>query len=111
MMNTRHEEFRAVFTPALRLATVGVGIATVVGGLLLWQIAELPLVSAFVFSSVIAPTDTATVLEIFRRPRLPRKLSTLMELEAQFNDATGIRILTIVVTSIGVPPQSPIGAP
>src|SRR5213080_5358736 len=84
MMNIRYEEFRAVFTPAIRLATVGVGIATVVGGLLLWQIAELPLVSAFVFSSLIAPTDTATVLEIFRRARLPRKLSTLMEVEASF---------------------------
>jgi len=110
MMNIRYEEFRAVFTPALRLATVGVGIATVVGGLLLWQIAELPLVSAFVFSSLIAPTDTATVLEIFRRARLPRKLSTLMEVEASFNDATGIIIFTIVVTSIGVSSQSLIGA-
>src|SRR5205809_8035865 len=42
MMNIRYEEFRAVFTPALRLAPVGVGIPTVGAGLLLWQIAELP---------------------------------------------------------------------
>lgn len=106
MMNIRYDEFRAVFRPALRLATIGVVIATVVGGLFLWQIAQLPLISAFVFSSMIAPTDTATVLEIFRRARLPRKLSTLMETEAAFNDATGIIIFTIVITSIGVSSQS-----
>jgi monovalent cation:H+ antiporter, CPA1 family len=106
MMNIRYDEFRAVFRPALRLATIGVVIATVVGGLFLWQIAQLPLISAFVLSSMIAPTDTATVLEIFRRARLPRKLSTLIETEAAFNDAVGIIIFTIVVTSIGVSSQS-----
>jgi monovalent cation:H+ antiporter, CPA1 family len=106
MMNIRYDEFRAVFRPALRLATVGVVIATVVGGLLLWQIVQLPLISAFVFSCMIAPTDTATVLEIFRRAKLPRKLSTLMETEAAFNDATGIIIFSIITTSIGVSSQS-----
>jgi monovalent cation:H+ antiporter, CPA1 family len=110
MMNIRYEELRSVLTPALRLATVGVVIATVVGGLLLWQVARLPLISAFVFSSLIAPTDTATVLEIFRRSRLPRKLSTLMEVEASFNDATGITIFTIIITSIGVSSLSLVGA-
>src|SRR5947199_4891861 len=102
MMNIRYEDLRAVVRPALRLATVGVVIATVVGGLFLWQIAQLPLTSSFVFASLIAPTDTATVLEIFRRARLPRKLSTLMETEAAFNDATGIAIFTIVITSYSV---------
>ncbi|HYY92698.1 MAG TPA: sodium:proton antiporter [Candidatus Dormibacteraeota bacterium] len=110
MMNIRYDEFRAVVTPAIRLATVGVAIATIVGGLLLWQIAQIPIIFAFVFSSLIAPTDTATVLEIFRRARLPRKLSTLMEVEASFNDATGITIFTIIVTSIGVSQPSLLGA-
>src|SRR5881628_3101147 len=102
MMNIRFEEFRAVARPALRLATVGVVIATVVGGLFLWQIIQLPLLPSFLFASIIAPTDTATVLEIFRRAKLPRKLSALMETEAVFNDATGITIFTILLTSLDV---------
>jgi monovalent cation:H+ antiporter, CPA1 family len=106
MMNIRYDEFRSVFRPAIRLATVGVVIATVVGGLLLWQIAKLPVISSFVFSSIIAPTDTATVIEIFRRARLPRKLSALMEVEATFNDATGLAIFAIIITSIGVSSES-----
>src|SRR5438132_2156321 len=102
MMNIRYEDLRSVVRPALRLATIGVLIATIVGGLFLWKIAQLPFISAFVFASLIAPTDTATVLEIFRRAKLPRKLSTLMETEAVFNDATGITIFTILLTSLDV---------
>jgi monovalent cation:H+ antiporter, CPA1 family len=101
-MNIRFEEFRAVATPALRLATVGVVIATVVGGLFLWKLVNLPFFSSFLFASIIAPTDTATVLEIFRRAKLPRKLATLMETEAVFNDATGITIFTLLLTSLDV---------
>ena len=101
-MNIRFEEFRAVARPALRLATVGVVISTAVGGLFLWQIVQLPLLPSFLFASIIAPTDTATVLEIFRRAKLPRRLSTLMETEAVFNDATGITIFTILLTSLDV---------
>src|SRR6266568_1807727 len=98
-MSIRYEEFRSVARPALRLATIGVVIATLAGGLFLWLIARLPFTTSFVFAAIISPTDTATVLEIFRRAHLPRKLTTLMETEAVFNDATGF---TIIITSLGV---------
>ncbi len=101
-MSIRYEEFRSVARPALRLATIGVVIATLAGGLFLWLIAQLPFPTSFVFAAIISPTDTATVLEIFRRAHLPRKLTTLMETEAVFNDATGITIFTIITTSLGV---------
>src|SRR5262245_51461999 len=35
-MSIRYEEFRSVARPALRLATIGVLIATIAGGLFLW---------------------------------------------------------------------------
>ena len=110
MMTIRYEEFRSVARPALRLATIGVVIATVVGGLFLWQIANLPLTSSFLFAAMISPTDTATVLEIFRRAKLPRKLSTLMDTEAAFNDATGIAVFTIILTSLNVSQLSLVSA-
>ncbi len=49
-MSIRYEEFRSVVRPALRLATIGVVIATIAGGLFLWLIANLPLVTSFVFT-------------------------------------------------------------
>ena len=106
MMNIRSSELKAVIRPALGLATVGVLLATVVGGLLLWKIAGLPIYESFLFSSLISPTDTASVLEIFKRMRVPRKLSALMDSEAAFNDATGVIIFSLIFTSgrvIGLP--------
>jgi CPA1 family monovalent cation:H+ antiporter len=98
MMSIRTEEFRAVSRPALLLATGGVVIATVVVGLILLGYAGLPAYSAFLFAALIAPTDVATVLEIFRRSAVPARLATLMETESVFNDATGITLLGIILT-------------
>ncbi len=82
------------------LATVGVVIATIVGGVLLWKLIGLPFYISFLFAAVISPTDAATVLELFRRVNVPSKLSALLDTEAAFNDATGIIIFTIILGSI-----------
>lgn len=98
MMSIRTEEFRAISRPALILATGGVVIATVVVGLILWGLAGLPSYTAFLFAALIAPTDVATVLEVFHRTAVPARLATLMETESVFNDATGITVLTVILT-------------
>jgi len=110
MMNIRSTELRSVINPALALATFGVVISTVVAGLALWTLAGIPLSTAFVFGALIAPTDTATVLEIFRRAKVPAKLSALLETEAGFNDATGIVVFSVVLASVTVSRPSPLGA-
>jgi Na+:H+ antiporter len=98
MMSIKTEEFRAVSRPAIILATVGVVVASFVVGFILWYFAGLPPYAAFLFAALIAPTDVATVLEIFQRTAVPGRLATLMETEAVFNDATGIILLTVVLT-------------
>jgi len=99
MMNIDAKEFREALRPALLLATAGVVIATVVVGVLLSVFSPLSPYSSFLFAALIAPTDVATVLEVFRRTRVPKALSTLMETEASFNDATGVALFTIILTS------------
>jgi CPA1 family monovalent cation:H+ antiporter len=96
MMNVDYKHFKAVRISALLLATVGVLLATLVGGFIMTYIAGLPLLVAFAFAALIAPTDAAIVIEIFKRIRVPKILSTLMESEAAFNDSTG----AIVFSSI-----------
>jgi monovalent cation:H+ antiporter, CPA1 family len=110
MINIRSTELRSVINPALALATFGVVISTVVAGLALWTLAGIPLSTAFLFGALIAPTDTATVLEIFRRVRVPARLSALLETEAAFNDATGILVFSVVLVSITVSRPSPVDA-
>ncbi len=110
MMSIRSSELRSVLNPALALATIGVVISTVVAGLALWTLAGIPLSAAFVFGALIAPTDTATVLEIFRRVRVPAKLSALLETEAGLNDATGIVVFSVVLASVTVSRPSALAA-
>ena len=77
-----YNEFKAIRVSALLLSTAGVVIATVVTGLLLMYLAHLPLLIAFTFAALIAPTDAAIVIEIFKRVRgVPGLLSTIMESE------------------------------
>ena len=100
MIHLRASDLRVVIKPSLALATVGILIATVVGGLILWKVVGLSPYVSFLFAALIAPTDTVTVLEVFRRVRVPSKLSTLLDTEAAFNDATGIVIFTLILSAI-----------
>ena len=102
MIHLRASDLRAVIKPSLALATVGVLIATAVGGVILWKIVGFSPYVSFLFGALIAPTDTVTVLEIFRRVKVPSKLSTLLDTEAAFNDATGIVLFTIILSTIGL---------
>ncbi len=102
MIHLRASDLRSVIKPSLALATVGVVIATAVGGLILWKGVGLSPYVSFLFAALIAPTDTVTVLEIFRRLKVPSKLSTLLDTEAAFNDATGIVLFTIILSTIGL---------
>jgi monovalent cation:H+ antiporter, CPA1 family len=102
MMKVNYKEFKAVRISSILLATVGVVLATIVAGTLLTYAAGLNFIIAFTFAALIAPTDPAIVIEIFKRVRVPKQLSTLMEFEASFNDATGLIIFSSVVTLVFV---------
>lgn len=110
MMKINYAEFKKVRLPALLLATVGVVIATLVGGFLLTYIAGLPTLVAFAFAALIAPTDAAIVIEIFKKIRVPKLLSTLMESESSFNDATGIIAFSSIVAIAFGPGSAVIGS-
>src|SRR5215467_14715627 len=102
MMNVDYKQFKAIRISALLLATIGVILVTLIGGLLLVYIAHLPILPAFAFAALISPTDAAIVIEIFKRVRIPKVLSNLMESEAAFNDATGaIAFSSIIALAIG----------
>lgn len=103
MIHIDASDLRAVIRPSLVLATAGVLIATAVGGVVLWQLAGLPFVVSFLFAAIVAPTDVVTVLEVFRRAKVPSGLAALMDTEAAFNDATGIILFSIVLSSLVLP--------
>lgn len=103
MMHIKAPDLRAVIRPSIVLATAGVVIATVVGGVVLWQLTGLSLGISLLFAAIISPTDVVTVLEVFRRVKVPSRLSALMDTEAAFNDATAIVLFSIVLASLNLP--------
>jgi CPA1 family monovalent cation:H+ antiporter len=109
MMHIQGGELRSVIRPSLALATIGVVIATLTGGLVL-VIAGLPFYVAFLFAALIAPTDVVTILEVFRRVKVPNRLSVLLNTEAAFNDATAIVVFTIILTSTALSQTGFLGA-
>ena len=100
MMKVNYKEFRAVRISALLLATVGVIVSTFAAGVLLLYVAGLSFGVAFLFAALISPTDPAIVIEIFKKLKIPKELSTLMEFEASFNDATALIVFSSILTLI-----------
>jgi monovalent cation:H+ antiporter, CPA1 family len=97
MMRIDYHDFMKVKISVLLLATIGVVITTFAVGLLLIYVANLPFQIAFLFAALISPTDAAIVIKTFKMLKTPRLLSTIVEMESSFNDATGIIIFTLVV--------------
>ncbi|MEM2896228.1 MAG: cation:proton antiporter [Candidatus Bathyarchaeia archaeon] len=85
------------------MAIVGVVISVFVSTFLLISLTPLTLLVALAFGVVVSPTDAASVIDTFKRLGVPRKLSTILEGEALFNDATAI-VLFSAVTSLMLSP-------
>jgi monovalent cation:H+ antiporter, CPA1 family len=97
MMRIDYKDFMSVKISVLLLATIGVVITTLTVGFLLIYLEHLPFSIAFVFAALISPTDAAIVIKTFKILKVPRLLSTIVEMESSFNDATGIIIFTLIV--------------
>src|SRR5919112_546192 len=97
MMRIEYKDFMKVKISVLLLATIGVVITTFAVGFLLIYLEHLPFSIAFVFAALISPTDAAIVIKTFKILKVPRLLSTIVEMESSFNDATGIIIFTLIV--------------
>lgn len=97
MMKVNRKELKTVQISTFLLATIGTVLATIVGGFLLGYISGLPYIVAFAFAALIASTDAAVVIEVFKRVRVPRPLSSMMESEASLNDATGVILFSAVI--------------
>ncbi|UEM22424.1 cation:proton antiporter [Skermanella mucosa] len=86
--------------PILLLAVVAVFVATAVIGLALWPLAGVPLVVCLMLGSIVATTDPAAVIAIFRDIGAPARLVRLVEGESLLNDAAAIAIFYVLLEMI-----------
>ena len=94
--------------PILLLAVGAVLVATaVIGGSLHWLFG-VPLVVALLLGSIVATTDPAAVVAIFREIGAPPRLTRLVEGESLLNDAAAIALFTLLlaILTTGAPFRS-----
>ena len=83
--------------PILLLAVVAVLVTTVVVGAALWPLAGVSLVACLLLGSIVATTDPAAVVAIFRDLGAPSRLTRLVEGESLLNDAAAIAVFSVLL--------------
>ena len=90
-------EMVADAAPILLLAVVAVVVAAAAIGLSLALAAGVPLLVALLLGAIVATTDPAAVVAIFRELGTPARLTRLVEGESLLNDAAAIVLFTILL--------------
>ncbi|MCP4327154.1 MAG: cyclic nucleotide-binding domain-containing protein [Alphaproteobacteria bacterium] len=84
----------------LVMAVVAVFVCTLAVGYALSMYVEYSLVTCLLLGSIVATTDPAAVVSLFRDLGAPRRLTTLISGESVLNDAAAIAIFTILVETL-----------
>jgi len=95
-LSTSLTAIRAVWKPAVLLATWGVLVTAVVTGLAAAWILQISLLEGFLLGSIVGSTDAAAVFAVLRSRGvgLPRRIADVLEVESASNDPMAI-FLTI----------------
>jgi monovalent cation:H+ antiporter, CPA1 family len=90
---------KTILVPLLLLANLGVLIATLVTGLVIYYAVGMSLVVALLFGSMVSATDPISVLSIFKEVAVDERLSVLVEGESLLNDGTAVALFQILLGS------------
>ncbi len=94
-LTTRWSDIRAVVAPAAVLATLGVGISTVVTAAAAHFLLGSPWQFALLLGAIVSSTDAAAVFAILRVLPLPRRVAGVLEAESGFNDAPTVILVVL----------------
>src|SRR5690606_11981799 len=86
--------------PILMMAVVAVVVCTLAVGFSLDDVCAYGLVVCLLLGAIVATTDPVAVVGIFREVGAPKRLTTLVEGEALFNDAASISLYTVLLVML-----------
>ncbi|MEG1131938.1 MAG: cation:proton antiporter [Romboutsia sp.] len=79
------------------LATIGVVISTVVVGVISSKIFALPILTALLLGAVIASTDPAALIPVFKQVTIKDQIKQTVVSESAFNDAVGAILVSTIL--------------
>ncbi|HEX8987838.1 MAG TPA: sodium:proton antiporter [Rhodocyclaceae bacterium] len=97
----RLKVLKEVWITIVILATAGVLVTAAVTAAAAWWLLGLPAIVALLLGSVIASTDPATLVPVFRQVKIRDRVAQTVMSESAFNDAIGA-ILTFSVLAIAM---------
>ncbi|WP_231621313.1 cation:proton antiporter [Synechococcus elongatus] len=96
-INTDISRLRSSFAPISVLAGPGILLATGVTASVLKFGLNLDWIPALLVGSILAITDTVSVIAVFREIAVPSRLTTIVEGESLFNDGVALVIFGLIV--------------
>ncbi len=85
----RFKVLKEVWITIMVISTIGVVITVAITGFAANLILGLPLITALLFGAVIASTDPATLVPVFKQVRIKDRVAQTVMSESAFNDAMG----------------------
>lgn len=93
-------EMKENWLPILLLSGPGVIISTIVVAWCMHLAIGMPLMAAFLFGSMISATDPITVLSLFRKLEMSKRLTMVLEGESLFNDGTAVVLFKLILAMV-----------
>ena len=97
----RFAVLRRVWITIVVLSTIGVVITAVIAGIAAHWVLGVPWIFALLTGAVLASTDPATLMPIFRQVKIRERVAQTVMAESAFNDAVGA-ILTFSVLAVAM---------